>query len=150
MSLNIGDFAPDFSLMDQENNTFKLSEFKGKKVLLSFHPLAWTSVCKKQMKSLDSNFDKFAAANVIPVGISVDPIPTKEAWAKDIGLKNLRILADFWPHGDIAKLYGIFRNVEGFSERANILINEDGKIELIKIYNLPELPDIQEILDLIS
>lgn len=150
MSLNVGDFAPKFILMDQHNNEFKLSKFKGKKILLSFHPLAWTSVCKKQMKSIESNYDKFEANNTIPLGISVNPIPTKFAWAKEIGLKKLRILADFWPHGNVAKLYGIFRQVEGFSERANIIIDEKGKISFLKIYNLPELPDINEIIDIIS
>lgn len=150
MSLNIGDFAPEFILMDQHNKEFKISKFKGKKILLSFHPLAWTSVCKKQMKSIESNYDKFKANNTITLGISVDPIPTKHAWAKEIGLKKLRILSDFWPHGNVAKLYGIFRQVEGFSERANIIIDEKGKISFLKIYNLPELPDIDEIIDVIS
>ncbi len=146
MSLKINDKAPDFTLMDQYNNEFVLSDNTGKKILLSFHPLAWTSVCKKQMKALDANFDVFDQKNTIPIGISVDPIPTKNAWSKDIGLKKLRILADFWPHGNVAKLYDIFRNIEGFSERANILINEKGIIEFIKIYNLPEVPDIDEII----
>jgi peroxiredoxin len=56
------------------------------------------------------------------------------------------LLSDFWPHGDIAKLYGIFRGEEGFSQRANIIINDEGKIEFVRVYEISELPDIKEIL----
>ena len=150
MPLEKNTTAPDFKLQDQHNKEFHLNDFRGKKILLSFHPLAWTSVCKKQMKSLESNYDKFLQKNTVPVGLSVDSVPTKHAWGKDMGLKKLRILADFWPHGEVAKLYDIFREIEGFSERANILIGEEGKIEIVKIYNLPELPDVNKILALIE
>ncbi|MBN2460926.1 MAG: redoxin domain-containing protein [Candidatus Cloacimonetes bacterium] len=147
MALKIGVKAPDFTISDQHNNGFTLSDCMGRKVLLSFHPLAWTSVCRKQMKSLEDNYHTFIEKNTTPVGISVDSVPTKHAWGKDIGLKKLRILADFWPHGQVAILYDIFRKVEGFSERANIIVSEDGIITFVKVYNLPELPDIREILD---
>ena len=143
---NIGDKAPDFSLKDQDSKDFKLSDFKGKNVLLSFHPLAWTGVCAKQMKSLEANFEEFEKLNTIAVGINVDTVPSKKAWSDSLGLKNTRILSDFWPHGKVANLYGLFRDVEGFSERANILINETQEIEFIRIYELGELPDINEIL----
>ena len=141
-----GDKAPDFILNDQDSKEFNLSDFKGKNVLLSFHPLAWTGVCAKQMKSLESNFDEFEKLDTIAVGINVDTIPSKKAWADSLGLKNTRILSDFWPHGKVAKLYGLFRENEGFSERANILINDNQEIEFIRIYELGELPDINEIL----
>ena len=143
---NVGDKAPDFSLNDQYSKEFKLSDLKGKNVLLSFHPLAWTGVCAKQMKSLESNFEEFKKLNTIAVGINVDSIPSKKAWADSLELKNTRILSDFWPHGKVAKLYRLFREVEGFSERANILINENQEIEFFRIYELGKLPDINEIL----
>lgn len=150
MSPKIKDKAPDFHLQDQHNKEFRLSDFLGKKVLLSFHPLAWTSVCRKQMKALENNFDKFTDLNTVPVGLSVDHVPTKHAWSKSMGLKKLRILADFWPHGQVARNFDIFREVEGFSERANIIIDENGNIEFMKIYNLPELPDLKEILEYLN
>ena len=146
---NVGDKAPDFSLRDQDNKEFKLSDFEGKYVLLSFHPLAWTGVCAKQMKSLDSNFEEFEKLNTKAVGINVDTIPSKKAWADSLGLKHTRILSDFWPHGKMAKIFGLFREEEGFSERANILINENQEIEFIRIYELGELPDINEILTIL-
>lgn len=149
-TLKINDNAIDFSLKDQNGEITTISNLKGKKVLLSFHPLAWTSICAKQMKELENNFDKFNKLNVMPLGISVDSVPCKNAWAKSLNLKKLKILSDFWPHGDIAKIYGIFRDKDGFSERANILIDENGKIIFIKIYPISELPDLNEIFNLLN
>ncbi len=145
-----GEKAADFVLKDQNSKEFKLSDSRGKKVLLSFHPLAWTSVCAKQMQSLEANADTFASLNTIPVGISIDSVPTKKAWAENLGIKNTRLLADFWPHGYVAKLYGIFRENDGFSERSNIVLDENGKVVLSKMYPLAELPDIQEIIQVLK
>ena len=145
--IKAGDYAYDFVLMDHKNQEFRLSDFKGKRrVLLSFHPLAWTSVCAQQMQSLDKHWEDFRKLNTIAVGINVDSVPSKKAWADFIGVQSTRFLSDFWPHGDIAKMYGIFREEEGFSERANIIINEEGKIEFVRVYEIGELPDIKEIL----
>jgi peroxiredoxin len=143
--LKIGELAPDFSLKDQEEKEFKLSDFRGQKVLLSFHPLAWTSVCAKQIRTLEENYARFLELNVIPIGISVDPVPSKKAWAESLGIKKLRILSDFWPHGEVAKKYNIFIEEYGFSERANVIVDEDGEIIFFKVYPIRELPDIEEI-----
>ncbi len=149
-TLKVQDKFIDFTLKDQNGEKLTISSFTGKKVLLSFHPLAWTSICAEQMKDLEKNYDEFLKYNTIPLGISVDPVPTKKAWADHLGLKNLKILSDFWPHGDVSKLYGIFREKEGFSERSNILIDENGKIIFIKIYELSKVPDLKEIFDLLD
>lgn len=149
-TLKVQDKFIDFTLKDQNGEKLTISSFTGKKVLLSFHPLAWTSICAEQMKDLEKNYDEFLKYNTIPLGISVDPVPTKKAWADHLGLKNLKILSDFWPHGDVSKLYGIFREKEGFSERANVLIDENGKIIFIKIYELSKVPDLKEIFDLLD
>jgi peroxiredoxin len=146
----IGDKAKNFSLEDQDEQLFTLSDFKGKKILLSFHPLAWTSVCAEQMKSLENSKSAFDSLNTIAVGVSVDTVPSKKAWAKSLGIKNTRLLSDFWPHGKVADLYGIFRSKDGFSERANIIIDENQKIVFFKIYKLGQLPDIQEIIDFLE
>jgi len=145
--LKKGDKAKNFTLEDQNEQEFTLSNFKGKKVLLSFHPLAWTPVCSEQMKSLENNKNVFDSLNTTAIGVNIDHVPSKKAWAKSLNVKNTRLLSDFWPHGKIAKLYGIFRQKDGFSERANIIIDENQNIAFFKIYKLPELPNIQEIID---
>ncbi len=144
-TLKLKDKFIDFTLKDQNGEKITISNFKDKKILLSFHPLAWTSICSEQMKDLDKNYDDFLKNNTIPFGISVDPVPSKKAWAEHLNLKNLKILSDFWPHGDISKLYGVFREKDGFSERANIIVDKDGEIIFFKIYPIRELPDIEEI-----
>jgi peroxiredoxin len=136
----------DFSLKDQNGRIFHLAGLKGKKVLLSFHPLAWTPVCSQQMKSLEKNKKTFDKLNTVAVGISVDSIPCKYAWAKSLRISQTSLLADFWPHGGIAKMLGIFRE-EGFSERANIILNEKGIVALKKVYPIGQLPDIEEIIN---
>lgn len=142
----IGSKAPDFNLEDHKGKAFKLSDFKGKKVLLSFHPLAWTYVCAKQMKALDENKANFDKVKTVAVGISVDPAPSKKAWAKHLGIKHTRLLSDFWPHGDVAQKYGIFLEKDGISGRANIVVDEDQKISFVKVYQIWRLPNIKEVL----
>jgi peroxiredoxin len=56
------------------------------------------------------------------------------------------LLSDFWPHGGVARTYGLFRDVEGFSERANVLIDASGKVTWVKVYPVHDLPDIDEVL----
>lgn len=145
-SLSVGKSVRDFTLKDQNGQDFKLSEFRGKKVLLSFHPLAWTSICAKQMQSLEKNVKVFEKAGAVAVGLSVDSVPSKTAWAKSLKIKTTRLLADFWPHGKVAASLGLFRRQEGFSERANVLLDEKGKVAWIKVYPIRELPDIREVL----
>ena len=145
-----GDKAPDFSLKDQHSKEFRLSEFKGKKVLLSFHPLAWTKVCARQMQSLEKKREVFDKLNTVALGLSVDTVPSKHAWAKELGIKETRLLSDFWPHGEIAKLYGIFRAENGISERANIIVDEEQMVIFVKVYDIPQLPDIDEIINFLK
>ena len=143
----VGDKARDFALEDQNEQLFTLSKFKGKKILLSFHPLAWTSVCAEQMKALEANKKEFDSLNTIAVGVSVDTQPSKKAWADSLGIKHTRLLCDFWPHGKVARKYGIFRKEDGISERANIIISTNQKIAFTKVYPIGQLPDIKEIMD---
>ncbi len=148
--IQVGKKAKDFTLKDQNGIDFTLSQMKGKRVLLSFHPLAWTSVCALQMQSLEKNKKAFDKLNCVAVGLSVDSLPCKRAWAKELKIKNTSLLADFWPHGKVAKTLGIFREKEGFSERANIIFDEKGKAIFVKTYPIRELPDIQEILNFLK
>lgn len=147
--LRIGDKARNFALNDQNGKEFKLSDYRGKRVLLSFHPAAWTSVCAEQMKSLEANKKMFDSLNTVAVGVSVDTVPSKKAWAESLGIRHTRLLSDFWPHGKVAKLYGIFIKEDGISKRANIIVDENQKIAWIKIYRLGELPNIQEVIDVL-
>jgi peroxiredoxin len=143
--INIGEKAPDFALKDQNGKTVKLSDLKGKRVLLSFKPLAWTSVCHDQMRLLEENYDRFNELNTVAFGMGVDSAPSNKAWAQSMKINNTRLLADFWPHGKVAQLYGVFRDKDGFSERANIIVDKNQKVVFAKVYPTSELPDFTEI-----
>ena len=149
-AIKIGEKLADFVLEDQNGSEFRLSESSGKKVLLSFHPLAWTSVCAEQMKSLEKNQEKFKELNVVAVGLSVDSAPSKKAWSQSLAITNTRLLADFWPHGKVAIDLGIFLEKKGVSGRVNIIIDENQNVSYIKIYPLAQLPDIEEIIRLLQ
>ena len=146
MAVKVGDTAQSFSLKDQYGNKVELDAFKGKKVLLSFHPLAWTSVCAKQMESLEAKKEVFDQLNTIAFGLSVDPVPCKKAWAESLNIEHTQLLCDFWKHGEVAKQFGIFIEEKGISERANIIIDENQKVVFIKIYPISQLPDMEEII----
>ena len=148
--VKIGDKIRDFELPDQDGNMVKLSDFSGKKVLLSFHPLAWTPVCKNQMQELEKYYDKFEELGVVALGVSVDSIYCKRAWADSMGLKKTKLLSDFWPHGEVAKMLGIFNEEKGFSERVNIIVDEEGKVIFAKHYDIPQLPDFGEIIEFLE
>jgi len=139
--------APVIQLPDQDKNPIAISSLKGTKLLLSFHPLAWTSVCQQQMEALEEHVAALAARNARALGISVDPVPSKKAWADAIGIQSTRLLSDFWPHGEAAASLGVFREQDGFSERAAILLDEEGIVRFVKIYPLREVPDIEELLE---
>jgi len=142
----LGKSVKNFTLADQFGQDFVLSRMKGRRVLLSFHPLAWTPVCTRQMQSLEKNKKVFDKLNTIAVGLSVDSVPSKAAWAKAIKVKYTKLLADFWPHGGVAKSLGLFRDQNGFSQRANVILDEKGKVCFVTVYPVADLPDINEII----
>ena len=145
--IKAGTKAPGFVLSDQHGEKVDLEGLRGKKVILSFHPLAFTPVCAKQMKALEENKDQFDKLNAVALGISIDSVPAKHAWAKDLGIKKTQLLSDFWPHGAVAESYGIFRSADGYSERAVIILDEEGIVIFSKVYPISEVPDMGEILE---
>jgi len=148
--MQLGDIVPDFTLKDQNNEDFNLYDIKDKLVLLSFHPLAWTGVCAKQMQSLESSKSEFDELGVTAVGVSVDSIPSKKAWAENLGIKETKLLADFWSHGALAKSLGLFNEDKGISKRANVLIGKNKEIVFMKIYEMSIVPNLDEINEFIK
>ncbi len=145
--LTAGQEAPDFELRTHKGGTVKLSDFRGKKnVVLAFHPLAFTPVCANQMRGYQLDLAAFEKAGAAVLGISIDAQPAKAAWAKTLDSISYDLLSDFHPHGEVAKKYGVFRETEGFSERAIFVIDQTGKIAWSKVYEIPELPGNGEVL----
>lgn len=147
MLLKKGMKMPDFTLPDNQDGHFTLSDLQGKKVLLSWHPLAWTSVCTDQMRALEANYDRFEALNAVPVGLSVDPAASKKVWAQVLSIRKTKLLADFYPHGQLAKQLDLFNEEIGASRRANIIVDGEGVIQWVKVYENPQLPDLNEVFE---
>lgn len=145
--IKVGDKAPDFTLQDQFEEEVSLSDLKGKRVLISWHPLAWTSICTDQMRALEANYDRLKEKGIDEVlGISVDAQPSKAVWAKALGLKKVKLLADFEPKGQMSKAYDIWLDDMGASGRGNVIVDADGNIEWAKQYETKTLPDIEEVI----
>ena len=145
-----GDPAKNFSLKDQSDKTFGLFEQTGKYTLLSFHPLAWTDFCAAQMKSLEDNRQVLESLGCTPVGISVDSRPCKRAWAESLSITHTRLLCDFWPQGGVAQKYGLFREENGFSERANVIVDKNQTVVFVKVYPVHSIPDMREVIGFIE
>mgnify|MGYP000064039677 CR=1 FL=1 len=135
-----------FTIPDQDGNDISISDYDDKYKLLSFHPLAWTEPCKNQMQAIEKRYEEFKELNTVPFGISIDPVPTKKAWAGQIGLEKLKILSDFNPLGFVAKIFDVFVEEENFSGRANVLLNPEGEVVWAKEYDIHEVPDFDEVI----
>ena len=120
--------APDFELPNQFGQHIRLSDFRGAKpVALVFFPLAFSSTCTSELCELRDNLTLFTSAEVELIGISVDSKATLRAWAEHERF-DFTLLADFWPHGGVAKEYGVFIEDKGFADRATFLIDREGVI----------------------
>ena len=128
MSLIIGDPAPQFELINQFGESVSLSDFKGKKpVVIVFYPLSFSGICTGELCEIRDNFAKFENENVELLAISVDSKYVQKQFAEHEGYK-FSVLADFWPHGAVAKQYGVFIEEAGIANRATFVINIDGDL----------------------
>lgn len=138
--------APDFKLKNYDGTEFALSQFRGKKnVLLAFFPLAFTPVCSCQIPSYRDDLAKFEAADCQVLAIGVGHAAAHKAWVDSLGGVNIPVLSDFFPHGDVARKYGVLRE-EGFPERALFLIDKQGTIRHSLVNELRQQPDNELIL----
>ena len=126
MSLIIGDSAPNFELANQFGETVRLAQFKGQKpVVLVFYPLSFSGICTGELCEIRDNFAKFDNKDVELLAISVDSKYVQKQFAEHEGYK-FSVLADFWPHGAVAKEYGVFIEEAGISNRATFVIDKEG------------------------
>jgi peroxiredoxin (alkyl hydroperoxide reductase subunit C) len=141
-----GSTAPDFRLKNFDGTEVSLSQFRGRKsVLLAFFPLAFTPVCSCQVPSYRDDLDRFEALGCQPVAIGISSVPAHKAWVESLGGVNIPVLSDFYPHGEVARKYGVLRE-EGFPERALFLVDREGVIRYSEVHELRKQPDNGRIL----
>jgi peroxiredoxin len=144
MAIAIGDEAPDFELTDQHGTPVKLSSFRGRKnVVLVFYPLAFSGVCSGELCALREEFPEADRDDVELLTVSVDSFFTHRAWA-DAENFQFGLLADFWPHGAVAKQYGVFDDEKGLAVRGTFVIDKQGVVRWSVVNPIPQARDIAD------
>lgn len=153
MSLNIGDPAPDFKTgqsTGEMQGEFQLSAQKGKNVVLVFYPGDFTPVCTNELALLQQDLAKFRGANAEVVGLSTDTVFSHSAFQKSLGGLSFPLATDRWPYGEIAKSYGIYpptrHKLPFWNDRAIFIVDRNGNIAWSKIYEIGDVPDLDEVL----
>jgi peroxiredoxin len=141
LKVKVGEIAPDFVLPSVSGEKIALHQFHGKKnVVISFVPAAWTPVCSEQWPGYNIVKDVFSETDAVLLGITVDNIPTLHAWTNQIGKVWFHVLSDFWPHGAVAKTYGVLRS-DGVTERALFIVDKEGFLRFIQVTDINKKPD---------
>lgn len=125
--LDIGQFAPDFTLLNQFGEQVQLSEHRGRPVVLVFYPFAFSSVCTGEMCRLQDMMEEVQEVDALLLAISTDTIHVLKAFADQESLE-FDLLSDFWPHGQVADTYGVLDPEQGVPTRTTFLIDADGLI----------------------
>ncbi len=137
-----GQLAPDFALPSTKGETVRLSDFRGQKnVMLSFVPAAFTPVCSDQWPGYNLTREMFEERDTIILGISVDNLPSLHAWAVEMRGLWFPVLSDFWPHGAVAKKFGVLRT-SGTTERAIVLIDKKGVVRFARSFDINIRPEL--------
>ena len=132
MSLQVGDTIPEFKLYNYDKQSFEDKDFLGKKTMFVFLPFPFSSVCDKEICDLRDNKSSIEKDGTQTVLITVAASPTNNAWATQYGIE-FPILADFWPHGEVAQKFGCFHEKAGISLRYSYITDENNVItEIIK------------------
>ncbi len=128
MSVDVGDKAPNFTLKDQHGQAISLADYRGTKiVVLVFYPLAFTGTCQGELCTLQDDLPRFENDRVQVLAVSVDSPAAHRVWAERESF-TFPLLADFWPHGEVARQYGAFDETRGFAFRGTFVIDLDGLI----------------------
>jgi peroxiredoxin len=150
MAVEVGDVAPEFTLPDQNKQQVSLSQFKGEKsVLLVFYPLAFSGICSGELCALRDDLPRFSDQNVQLVTVSVDSVFSHKVWAQQEGF-DFPLLADFWPHGEVAQAYGVFDENKGVALRGTFLIDTEGVVRYKVVNGVPDARNQDEYVNAVE
>lgn len=149
MTAAVGSAAPDFELSNQHGQTVRLSELRGAPVVLVFYPYAFTGVCSGELTALQQSLDGFTAAGARVLAISTDTMYALRVFAERLGL-GFDLLSDFWPHGAVARSYGVFDEELGCALRGSFVLDAGGRITWSVCNAIGDARDIGEHLRAVS
>jgi peroxiredoxin (alkyl hydroperoxide reductase subunit C) len=139
MAIHVGQEAPDFALKDQDGQVRRLSDFRGKRnVMLVFYPLAFSGICTGELCQLRDDLPSFENEDTTTLAVSVDSPYVLKAFAEREDYR-FALLSDFWPHGEVARAYGVFNEERGFAIRGTFVVDRDGIVRHVTI-NQPSEP----------
>jgi mycoredoxin-dependent peroxiredoxin len=140
----VGDEAPDFELKDQHGTPVRLSGFRGNKnVVVVFYPFAFSGVCSGEMCAMRDQFPEVARDDVELLTVSVDTGFSLRTWADQENF-GFEMLSDFWPHGAVAKSYGVFDENIGAATRGTFVIDKSGVVRWKVVNPLLQARDIAD------
>ncbi|MFS8478671.1 MAG: peroxiredoxin [Micromonosporaceae bacterium] len=141
--IEVGAEAPDFTLKDQNNQDVTLSSFRGQRnVLLVFYPLAFSGICHGELCEVRDNLNQYVNDDVQVLTVSVDSVFAQKTWAQQEGFQ-FPLLSDFWPHGEVARKFGVFNEERGIANRGTFIIDREGIVRFAEM-NMPGEPRDQD------
>ncbi len=132
MSVAVGRRAPAFDLRDQDRQVVSLDALRGAPVLLVFYPFAFSRACTGELCRLRDELGDYTAAGVRVLAISTDPVFSLRAFRDAEGLP-FPLLSDFWPHGEVARAYGVFDERSGMAVRGTFLVDAEGRVAFAEV-----------------
>lgn len=142
--VDVGDLAPDFVLKDQERQEVRLSDLRGRNVVLVFYPFSFSGICTGELCSIRDDIEDFSNDDVQTLAVSVDSMQVHKGWAEAQGY-TFPLLADFWPHGEVARAYGVFHDEAGAALRATFVIDREGRVVHKVVNQIGEARDHGEL-----
>jgi peroxiredoxin len=145
--IEVGSEAPEFTLLDQDENEVSLSDFRGRKVVLAFYPMDFSSVCSDQFSIYQEVLPEIEEQGATILGISVDHSHAHAAFREQLGT-DIKLLADFHPKGEVARAYGALIEERGHNNRSLVLVDEKGIVRWVHAEPTPlSIPGANLIFD---
>ena len=142
----VGQKAPEFTLKNQDMQEVSLASLQGQPLVLAFYPLDFSPVCSNEHACFTSDLKQFEGLSAKVLGISVDSPFAHKAFAEKLRI-SYPLLADFHPKGDVAKKFGLYIEEKGITNRATVILDKDGVVRFVKVYDIPTARDNAEILE---
>jgi peroxiredoxin len=144
MPIAVGDQAPDFALKDQHGRTVGLADLRGRKAaLVVFYPWAFSGVCGGELHAMQADLDELVSDEVELVTVSTDSMYALRSFADQEGF-TFPMLSDFWPHGEVARAYGVLNEDIGIALRGTFLVDRDGVVRWTVLNGIPDARDVED------